>query len=59
MWCGKLLEVKAHAVSHCLCMAQKTFIYQTFGFPSPCEMPFEIPNLYSPEPILSLGEDDI
>ena len=24
---------------HCLCLAQQTFIYQTFAFPSPCQLP--------------------
>ena len=28
MWSGKLLEIRAHSASHCLCLTQQTFVYQ-------------------------------
>ena len=33
------LEIRVHSESHCLHMAQQAFIYQTFTFPSLCELP--------------------
>ena len=36
---GQGLEIRVHSVSYCLCVAQRTFVYQTFAFPSSCELP--------------------
>ena len=32
------LDIRVLSLSHCLCRAQQTFIYQTFVFPSQCEL---------------------
>ena len=50
-------EMKVHTVSHCLCLAQQTFVYQTFAFLSPCELPSS--PLKSQHPLLSSAEDGI
>ena len=42
-------------LSHCLCKACQLFIYQTFAFSSPRE----VPNHYAQHPLLSLAEDGI
>ena len=34
---SEICLLKWLSVSHCLCMAQKTFVYQTFTFPTLCE----------------------
>ena len=33
------LQIRVRSVSHCVCLAQKPFIYQTFAFSSPCQLP--------------------
>ena len=45
--------------SHYLCLAQQTFIYQTFAFASPSELPS--PAFGSPKslPLLSLAKDGV
>ena len=37
---GKVCLLKFIPVSHCLCLAQQIFVYQTFVFPSPCVLPY-------------------
>ena len=54
------LEIRVRSVTHCLCMAQQTFLYQTFAFPSPCVcLPIEVPKDYCQLSLLSLAEDGI
>ena len=44
------LETEVFSVSHCLCLAQQTFVYQTPLFLSPWKLPFS--PLKSPLPLL-------
>ena len=50
------------SVTHCICTAQKTFIYQIFAFPFPLELPNTLlrsPNHYSQHHVLSSAEHGI
>ena len=53
------LEIRFHSVSYCLCTAQQIFIYQTFAFPSPCELPSSSLRSQTTTPLLSLAVDGV
>ena len=36
---AEILEIRIYSASHRLDMTQQTFVYQTFAFPSSCELP--------------------
>lgn len=42
------LEIRVQCASYCFCMTQQTFIYRTFDFPSPCQLPSPQPHKFQP-----------
>ena len=33
------IKTRVHSMPHCFCLARQKFIYQTFAFTSPCQLP--------------------